>query len=67
MKAKDPIKPRIKYHPSHQRGPAIVIRDDADNPLSSNFVPLKDRTEYDKARWWALNAKRLKSENPTEY
>lgn len=35
-------------------------RDDEDNPASPFFIPLTDRGEGGKARWWAHQAKRSK-------
>ncbi len=34
--------------------------DSEDNPLSPTFIPLTERGDYGKARWWALNARRNK-------
>lgn len=35
--------------------------EDADNPLSPNFVPLTERTELGIARFWAAHERRRKS------
>ncbi len=34
-----------------------------DDPRSPNFVPMDERAERAKARWWAMRAKR-KDRNP---
>lgn len=67
LKASPATKPAIKYFGNHQRGPVVSIRDDSDNPLSENFIPLQDRSEYDKARWWALYSKKKNLNNPNIY
>lgn len=49
---------RPRYHGSVTRpGATSPWGDSPDNPLSPNFVPLTNRTERGKARWWALKAK----------
>lgn len=32
--------------------------DEINNPLSPVFMPLEERTEYGKARWWAMRSER---------
>ena len=41
--------------------------DSADNPASGAFVPLTERSEPSKAKWWARTAQRLKRSNHVQY
>lgn len=34
---------------------------DYDNPMADGFVPLENRDERDKSRWWALRNRRRKT------
>lgn len=49
----------VKYH-STPRNPGGVLGwgDSEDNPLSPHFVPLEQRNEQQKARWWALHGRK---------
>lgn len=49
------------------RGPRVPWKDDVDNPLSPAFVPLTERGERDKSRWWALSQKRARTHEHGEY
>ncbi len=42
-------------------------RDSADNPLSGAFLPLTERSEPSKARWWARIAQRNKRPDHVQY
>jgi len=42
-------------------------RDDSDNPLSQNFLPLDDRGERGRARWWALHGKKYARKDVVEF
>ncbi len=42
-------------------------RDSPDNPLSGAFVPLTERSEHGKARWWARTAQQLKRPSHAQY
>lgn len=67
-KPSEAIRPRrIRYHSSTQRGVGSSGRDDSDNPLSQNFLPLDDRGEQGKARWWALHGKRFARKDVVEF
>lgn len=48
---------RIKYFLGPQGTAHAPAKDDSDNPHSENFLPLGERTEREKARWWALHSK----------
>lgn len=45
---------RIRYMLDNRHGAPKRDQDDTNNPLSQNFMPLAERTEHQKARWWAL-------------
>lgn len=63
-----PIRPRkIRYHSSTQKGIGAGYRDDQDNPLSQNFLPLEDRGESGKARWWALYGRKFSRIGTVEF
>lgn len=57
---------RIKYH-SMTQGAGTSFRDDMDNPLSQNFLPLDERGDRGKARWWALHGKKYGSRDVVEF
>lgn len=47
---------RIKYFVGPQRDDQRPkAADDSNNPASMNFLPLEERTERGRARWWALH------------
>ncbi len=50
---------RIGYHGGSLTQPGNVgpWRDSPDNPMAPGFVPLTDRSERAKARWWALRSR----------
>lgn len=60
-------KPRIKYFGSGQTSVGSRAADDTDNPLSRNFLPLDERGEYGKARWWALFGKKFRNVGSVEF
>ena len=39
---------------------SVKWADSENNPLSAGFIPLTEREENGKARWWALHARRNK-------
>ncbi|HEY6019117.1 MAG TPA: hypothetical protein VIY48_04230 [Candidatus Paceibacterota bacterium] len=49
-------KPKIKYHVSAEREKQMMASEE-DDPMSASFIPLTERSETDKARWWANHAK----------
>lgn len=51
-----PINPgrSLMTHP----GADIPWRENPDNPLSPDYIPVSQRTEQEKARWWALQSRR---------
>lgn len=57
---------RIRYHLGSDGAPAPRSQD-ADNPLSQNFVPLTERDERGRSRWWALHGKRFGRASSGEY
>ncbi len=51
--------PRVLTHSSLTRpGARTPWSEDPDNPMSPAFVPLTERGERGKARFWARNARR---------
>lgn len=67
-KPSEAVRPRrIKYHSSTQRGAGASMRDDSDNPLSQNFLPLDERGERGRARWWALHGKKYARKDVVEF
>ena len=42
-------------------------RDSSDNPLSGAFIPLTERSEPGKARWWAKIARRINRPSHGQY
>lgn len=49
-------KPKIKYHVANDAERRVVEKEQ-DDPMSSMFIPLTERSETGKARWWANRAK----------
>ena len=49
-------KDRLLYH---NRG--VPWRESEDNPLSPNFIPLTERSERARMRWWAQQQRRKKN------
>lgn len=54
-----PPRKGIKYHIASEAG-RKKQQEMADNPMLSTFVPLTERTEIDKARWWARFGKKAR-------
>lgn len=59
-------KPRIQYFGSLLTTPGArdPWKDSSDNPMSPAFVPLTERGESGRARWWARFARRTVTSRP---
>ena len=60
--AGNPKPPGIQYHGGNldlsPGGVRVPWRESQDNPMSPSFIPLTERNERAKSRWWALYNKR---------
>lgn len=54
-------KRRIRYAGLNMPGTRVLWRENEDNPLSPLFVPLTERDDRGKARWWAHMARRARA------
>jgi hypothetical protein len=53
----------IRYHLSQQGAGRVKASEDTENPMAANFMPLAERSERGRARWWALHGRRKRHEN----
>lgn len=53
-------KPKIKYHVSAERERQLTMAEE-DDPMSPSFIPLTERNETDRARWWASRARQKRA------
>lgn len=55
--------PRLRYGLASPVSQPHDWRSDPNNPNSPNFVPLTERTERDKARFWALFSRKSRRQD----